>query len=138
MSLTPLEIREQYNKKYDKGVLNHLVRMWFYLKKGLDLINDFKYLLAGIIAFYYALKLDSFWWMILIFVIAIPLLVGVGWFYTHKMSKALEWTAMVFSSYFARYNVDMAEKNIEYTEKNMKSLEKIRDLLELITIEKKI
>lgn len=116
------EIKSQYKKTYDKGFLNHSVRAWFYLKKGLDLINDFKYLLAGIIAFYYALKLESFWWLVFIFSVSIPVLVIVGWFYTHKMSRALEWTGMMFASYFSRYNIDMSEKTIEL-------LEEIRNLL---------
>lgn len=127
--MTPDEVRKEYTKTYDKGLLNHIIRMWYYLQKGLTLINDFKYLIAGIIAFYYALKLDSFWWMIIIFLVSIPVLIIIGYFHTHKMSKALEWTAMVFSSYFARHNTDLAEKNVDLTEKNTKLLEEIRDLL---------
>lgn len=124
------ELRIEYSKTYDKGLFNHLVRAWFYLKAGLNLVNDFKYLVAGIIALYYTLKLDSVSWLAILFVVSLPVLVVIGWFYTHKMAKALEWTGMIFSSYFARYNTDMAEKNVESMSKSAESLEKIERILE--------
>ena len=123
------EITSEYTKTYDKGVLNHGVRAWFYLQRGLNLINEFKYLVAGILAIYYTLKLDSFWILIAIFVVSIPILTFVGWFHTHKMAKALEWTAMMFSSYFARYNVDLAEKNTESTIEIEREIKEIKELL---------
>lgn len=123
------EIRKNYTQTYDKGFLNHSVRAWFYLQRGLDLLNQFKYLIAGILAVYYMLKLDSYMVLAIIFVVSIPILTFCGWFYTHKMAKALEWTNMVFSSYFARYNIDMAEKNIENTSDTVTLLKEVRDLL---------
>lgn len=123
------DIRNEYTRTYDKGVLNHGVRAWFYLQKGLTLMNEFKYLVAGILAFYYTLKLDSVWILVSIFAISIPILTFVGWFHTHKMAKALEWTAMMFSSYFARYNVDLAEKNTESTIRIEEELKEIKLLL---------
>ncbi len=123
------ELRQEYTKTYDKGALNHGVRAWFYLQKGLDLVNQFKYLVAGILAVYYMLKLESYAVLLAIFIVSIPILTFAGWFYTHKMAKALEWTGMIFSSYFARYNVDMAEKNIENTTESVVLLKEIRDKL---------
>lgn len=119
------EIREMYNKKYDKGLLNHGVRAWFYLQRGLNLVNEFKYLVAGIFALYYTLQLQDYRFMVLLFVVAIPVLTFIGWFHTFKMAKALEWTNMIFSSYFGRYSMDLAEKNTEHTAKNTELLEAI-------------
>lgn len=123
------EIKTQYTQTYDKGLLNHGVRAWFYLQRGLSLINEFKYLVAGILAIYYTLKLDSVAVLITIFIISIPVLTFIGWFHTHKMSKALEWTNMAFSSYFARYNVDLAEKNTESTIQIEKEIKEIKEIL---------
>lgn len=120
--LTPDQVREEYNKTYDKGILNHGIRAWFYLQRGLALMNEFKYLIAGILAFYVTLKLNSFWWIAILFAIAIPVLLAIGYFHTHKMSKAIEWTNMVFASYFSRYGMDL-------TEEQNKLLIEIRDLL---------
>lgn len=119
------DIRNEYTKTYDKGVLNHGVRAWFYLQKGLNLINEFKYLVAGILALYYTLQLDSYMILVGIFVVSIPVLTFIGWFHTHKMAKAMEWTAMVFSSYFARYNVDLNENTADNTAKIVKLLEEL-------------
>lgn len=123
------EIQNEYQKTYDKGLLNHGVRAWFYLQRGLNLVNEFKYLVAGIFALYYTLQLEDYRLMVVLFVVAIPLLTFVGWFHTFKMAKALEWTSMMFSSYFARYNVDLAEKNTEHTVQQAETLREIRDLL---------
>jgi len=118
-------IQEQYTKTYDKGVLNHLVRSWFYLKSGLNIVNEFKYLAAGIFALYYTLQLDDYRLMVGLFLIAIPILTMIGWFYTFKVAKALEWTGFMFSSYFGRYSIDLTEKNTEYTVKNTELLTSI-------------
>lgn len=131
------DIQHEYQKTYDKGLLNHGVRAWFYLQRGLNLVNEFKYLVAGIFALYYTLQLEDYRLMIVLFVVAIPVLTFVGWFHTFKMAKALEWTQMMFSSYFARYNVDLAEKNTEHTVKQAETLIEIRDLLRKLIDEKK-
>lgn len=123
------EIQQEYTKRYDKGFLNHSVRAWFYLQRGLQLVNEFKYLIAGIFALYYTLKLDDYRILIALFIVSIPVLTFAGWFYTFKMSKALEWTNMMFSSYFGRYQIDLNEKTASHTERNTQLLEEI--LLEL-------
>lgn len=127
--MTPNEIQEEYKKTYDKGIVNHGVRAWYYLQKGLDLVNQFKYLVAGIFAVYYTLKLDDPLVLIILFVVSIPLLIGAGYFHTFKMAKALEWTNMVFSSYFGRYQVDLNEKNTANTTEIASLLRDIKDKL---------
>ena len=122
-------IQDEYRRTYDKGLLNHGVRAWFYLQRGLDLVNQFKYLAAGIFALYYTLKMDDYRVMVALFVIAVPILTFIGWFHTFKMAKALEWTNMIFSSYFGRYQIDLNEKNTENTVKTVELLTEIRDML---------
>ena len=119
------EIRNEYDKAYDKGLLNHGIRAWFYLQRGLGMINEFKYLVAGILGIYFTLKLDSIPLLIVVFLGSIPLLIFVGFFQTHKMAKALEWTGMMFSSYFARHNVDLQEQQVLFTGEQKKLLEEI-------------
>lgn len=109
------EVQSEYNKSYDKGLWNHCIRSWFYLQRGLGMLNEFKYVVAGILGIYITLKLESVWWLAGLFVVAIPVLVAVGFLHTHKMAKALEWTSMMFSSYFARHNVDLQEKQVLFT-----------------------
>lgn len=130
------ELRKEYSITYDKGFKNHLIRSWFYLKRGLDTVNDFKYLIAGVLAFYIALHLENKLVLIIIFFLAIPILIGVGFIYTHKMAKPIEWTNMMFGSYFARYNVDLTERNAMNIEKTAKALEEITKLLKDQNIKK--
>lgn len=129
MNINLEEMRKEYSRTYDKGLVNHLIRSWFYLKRGLDTVNDFKYLVAGILAFYIALKLENRLMLIVIFLVAIPILTAIGFIYTHKMAKPIEWTNMMFGSYFARYSVDLTERNAENIERTAKVLEEIRDEL---------
>lgn len=129
MSINLEELRKEYSRTYDKGLANHLIRSWFYLKRGLDTVNDFKYLIAGILAFYITLKLENHLLLGLIFIIAIPILIAIGFIYTHKMAKPIEWTNMMFGSYFARYSVDLTEKNAENIDKTANLLKEIRDEL---------
>ena len=117
-------MKDDFKRSYDTGIVNHGVKIWFYLQRGLDLLNTFKYLVAGILAFYYALQLDSYEVLIFLFVISIPILTFFGWFHTHKMAKALEWRNMIFSSYFARHNVDLAEENVELLKEILEELRK--------------
>ena len=119
------EIQEEYNKAYDKGMLNHGIRAWFYLVRGLQMLNEFKYLVAGILAFYYTLDLHSIFLLVGIFVVSVPVLIVIGFLQVHKMAKALEWTGMMFSSYFARHNVDLQERQVLYTAKQKELLEEI-------------
>ena len=120
------EIREEYIKSYDEGILNHFIRLWFYLQRGLSVFNEFKYVIAGIFAVYYTFQFNSYLWLILIFALMLPLLVIAGWFHVHKMAKALEWANMMFSTYFARHNVNLAEKNIELLEEILKELKNVQ------------
>lgn len=119
------EVVSEYDKTYDKGLFNHAVRAWFYLQRGLQVMNEFKYLVAGILAFYYTLELHSIPLLLIIFFVSIPILMFAGFFHVHKMAKALEWTSMMFSSYFARHNVDLQENQVLYTAEMKELLQEI-------------
>src|SRR3990167_9417444 len=64
------EVVSEYDKTYDKGLFNHAVRAWFYLQRGLQVMNEFKYLVAGILAFYYTLELHSIPLLLIIFFVS--------------------------------------------------------------------
>ena len=81
------EVRERYYE----GIRNKLIRTYYYLEHGLNLLNEFKYLIAGILAFYYFLKTDNIMIMVWIFVVAVPLLTVAGWFWLHKAKRSLEY-----------------------------------------------
>jgi len=104
------ELHNEYRRTYDKGFINHFNRAWFYLEKGMEIVNKTKYVGLYLISLYVALKFTNLWWFALMTVIAVPLLILSGRVYVLKMAKAQEWNNMIRSSYFARYPVDLQEE----------------------------
>lgn len=77
--------------KYWEGRENFIVRYYVYAKNGLNAVNDLKYLVAGIVAFYVVLKLDNPWWMLGIGLVSIPLLIVVGRWQLYRANKIQEY-----------------------------------------------
>jgi len=103
--------------QYLKGKKNGLIRQYFYLKKGLDLVNDLKYVGAGIFALYFTLQLSNPLWLIGMFVISIPILIILGWIFIHHMSKVLDWLGIEFATYWSRYSFTLQESILEQLKK---------------------
>lgn len=115
------KVREEY---YD-GIKNQLIRIYYYLQKGLDLLNEFKYLGAGILAIYYLLNLEGYRWMIGMGVISVPILIIAGYFWTHKANKTVEYFGLKYASHFQQYNIRMQEKQIYLLEQLNKNIEEL-------------
>lgn len=110
MSDNLFEINENTRKRFFEGKINKIIRIWYYLNEGLGLLNQFKYLIAGILAFYYFLKTDNIWLMIWMFIISMPVLVVVGYVYTYRAKKSLEWFNVEKTTYFGKYGYILQEK----------------------------
>lgn len=106
-----IDPREAQNK-YLGGRLNRLVRIYFYLQRGLTLVNEFKYLIAGIFAAYYLTGVDSYFWLVGMFIFSILVLILVGHVWVHYAMKPMEWFGVEFGTYFSRYTIDIQEKQI--------------------------
>jgi hypothetical protein len=75
---------------YWEGNRNILIRFWTYIKVGLNLINDYKYVGAAVFGVYYTLKLNNWLWLVLMFIITLPLLLFIGRWWLHKGAKTSE------------------------------------------------
>lgn len=73
------------------------------------LLNEFRYLLMGIFAFYYALRVDNILLIPLMFILAMPVLIFLGWLSVHHMQKVIEWINIKFSTHWAMYNYRLNE-----------------------------
>jgi len=102
--------------KYWKGKKNKAIRYYFYIQKGLELLNEFRYLIMSIFAIYYALKMDNIWLIPLMFIIALPVLIFFGWLSVHHMKKVTEYLQIQFSTHWARYQFYLLEKQITLLE----------------------
>lgn|SRR3990167_1107082 len=112
-------------EKYQWGLKNNLVRFYYYLQKGLELLNEFKYLGAAIIGLYIVLKLKAGWQMVGMAVVAIPILTAVGYWWVHRAQKSVEYFNLKFASHFSQYTLKIQERQIHLLEEAVKRLEEI-------------
>lgn len=112
----PYEIDEYTRSRYFLGWKNKLIRIYFYLREGLNLLNEFKYLVAGILAAYYATKMDNLYLMGLMFVVAVPLLILIGYIWVYRAKKSMEWFGIEHTTFFGKYGYQLQERQIALLE----------------------
>ncbi len=83
-----------------KGFLNRVAQFYNYCLRGLEIVNNFKNLGLLIIAIYYGLRLTEWWWMGIMFLGSLPIIVGIGYFNTHYISKIIELINMKYGTTF--------------------------------------
>src|SRR3990167_5643879 len=105
---------------YLNGTKNRFVILYFYLKAGLVQANEFKYVGALIIALFALLKIESYFWMVWMAMIAIPLITVAGGVWVRFMAKQLEYFERRQTTYWAMYQVNLAEKTNKLLEKLLK------------------
>lgn len=120
----PQEVLSAEDRKNMDGFENTAIRYYFYLMKGLDIVNSFRNLFLGVIALYIALKLENIAWAIVMFVVSSILLTIAGHYNVHKVSKRHEWIGMRFST---TYGI----KAFNFSQGQYDLLLEIRDLLKV-------
>ena len=102
------------------------VRYYYYIRRGLDEFNGFRYIIMSVFALYYMFKLNNPLLIPLMFFICIPVLFMVGYVSVHHMKKITEYIGIQFSSHWARYSVDLQEERNRHLKAIRKHLIKIR------------
>jgi hypothetical protein len=97
------------SQKYYKGRKNTLIRYYFYVQRGLTLLNEFRYLLMGILAIYYMLKLDNPVVMVIMFLVSVPALCIIGWLSVHHIEKVVEYLRIRFATIWSKYGYELNE-----------------------------
>lgn len=120
--LIPDEKLRQEDQLYLKGKQNFLIRIYFYIERGLDIVNLFRNLILGIFAAYFALKIDNVWILVGMFLVALPILAIMGRYNVHTLSKLKEWLSMRFSTHYGL-------KAFDYQAEQVALLKEVRDLL---------
>lgn len=80
------------------GLHNRLIRYYFYVNQGLNILNNFRNLFLVIFAAYFALKLDNYWLLVGMFIPSIIGLMILGYYATHYMNKITDWLSLRFST----------------------------------------
>ncbi len=99
-TLTP-EKEGEFDGRYMRGVENKAIRYYYYLNSGLGILNQFRNLVFGVFALYVMLHLSNPFLIVVMFMVACPLLMVIGYYDIHTMSKVMEWIGIRFSSHYA-------------------------------------
>jgi len=97
-------------KEYWTGNKNKFIRYYFYVQKGLALLNEARYLVMAIFALYVVLKFDNILFLPLMFLASLPLLIFLGWLYVHHMAKVMEYLSVKYSTHWSKYGYELQEK----------------------------
>lgn len=98
------------------------IKLYFYVTSGQAFVDRFRYLIMGVFALYVMLKLASPVYLVIMFLMAIPLLFVLGWYEIHKISKVRERLSVQHGTHYTL-------KSFELQEESVKLLKEIRDKL---------
>lgn len=113
------------DKKYLRGWHNWIQRMYYYLNSGLNILNQFRNLGFLLFGLYVALHLDGIQGVAItgaIGLVSSVILIVIGRYNVHRLSKSGEWLNLRFSTHFGI-------KAFNYQEEQTQLLREIATLL---------
>ena len=117
---TPLKITDEIAEKYYSGWKNKLARVYFYIREGKALFDEFRYVVIGISAVVLALKITGsaiFLWFAILFLIAMPILMVVGYIWVKHFKKSLDWFGVEHATHFTKYEITLLENILKELQK---------------------
>ena len=127
--LKELKWIDGYAPQYWEGKANILVRYWVYLYRGLDFINQARYLVIGILGLYAVLKLTNPMWLLAMFSVSVPTLVLVGRWQLYKVSSTQEYITTILGTVTGYGTYNLALKNVELQEALVEQQKEVINLL---------
>lgn len=109
--------------KYWNGWKNYLIRVYFYVQRGLALFNEFRYLIIAIFGVYITMKLSNPIWLVAMFIVSTVILIIAGWISVHHIGKVIDFLNIEFSTHFNRHVVNLQERTTAAVEEINKKLE---------------
>ena len=100
-----------------------MIKSYFYLNQGLTVLNNFRNLGLGIFAAYFALKLDSPIILIVMFIVSVPVLIIIGYYYVHKVSKVSEQLTIKHGTHYGIAQFELIEKQTNLLEEICKKIQ---------------
>lgn len=111
--VTMIENKENNHQKYWEGKTNKAIRYWFYISRGLDLFNNFRYVFMLIFGIYYTLKLNNYGWLVTMFFVFVPILGCIGYLSVHRMGCVIDWLNVKFSTHYGKYGFELQEEIVK-------------------------
>lgn len=96
--------------QYWTGTKNKIIRYYFYINTGLNVFNNFKYLVAAILGLYWMLHLKNPAILLIMFAISIPALGVIGYYSIHHINKVMNWLDVRFGSHYTLKNIELLEE----------------------------
>ena len=124
------EINENSEKRFMQGKINLIIRLYFYLKEGVNQASGFRtigYALIGI-AGVLAVNGDSNWLLLILLGLAsIPMFIYIGWLWVARGKKSEEYYQLKYTSSFGKYAIQMNERQMQLLEEIKDELKKLND-----------
>ncbi len=96
--------------EYWQGTKNKLIRYYFYMSRGLDLFNNFRYIFMAIFGLYLVLKLKNALWLLAMLGISVPMLMVIGYYSIHHIGKIVDWLNVRFSTHYSLLQITLLEE----------------------------
>lgn len=116
--------RKPIDRKYWDGKKNKTIRYYFYVQRGLVLLNEFRYVVMVVFVMYKFIGIDNLWLIPAMFFGFIPVLLVAGWVSVHHMEKVMEYLNVQYTTHFSRYNIELQEKQLNILNRIWKFLKK--------------
>lgn len=101
---------------YWNGPRNKFIRYYFYCQRGLDLFNNFRYVIMAIFGVYYTLHLKQPALLLVMAGVSMPALMLIGYYSVHHIGKVVDWLNVKFSTHYGKYTYDLMEQQVELLE----------------------
>jgi len=95
--------------EYWNGPKNKLIRYYFYINTGLNVFNNFKYLVGAILAVYWMLHLKNPITLLIMFGVSIPMLGVIGYYSIHHINKVMDWLNVRFGTHYSLLNITLLQ-----------------------------
>jgi hypothetical protein len=113
---------DSFIPEFWEGNQNVLIRIWTYIKVGLDQVNNFKYVAAFIFGIYLTLKFSNYLWLAGMFLISVPILALLGHWWLYKGSRTSEYVMNTKGTVVGYQNYNAQIETIELLKKILKKL----------------
>jgi len=100
----------------------NLIRIYYYIERGLDILNTFRNLFLAIFAIFISLHFVSFWWLIGMFGISIPILAIVGYYNVHLISKVRDRLSIKYGTHYGIQQFDLLKEQVRLLKEINKKL----------------
>ena len=125
---------ENLQGEYWEGRINLLVRLWIYLRAGLNQANEFKYLAAAIVGLFIFLRsdygIDNLYVIGALGMLCAPPLMLLGRWQLFRVTKIQDWVSTQHASIFGYTGYNMSVKQTELAAKTVELLEEINRKLD--------